>query len=197
ATRAARRLLPSAPNAFHTSADDRDTPALSYRRRQVPEALRVAAEHGVALVRRTLFQILDDGRHRRLVVAGDKAHGPVGSNHQTLRAKAVERDVEVRAKVGGRPAPPVRFGDQAGGLRAYVRMRGERAQIARPRVDGAAANVRLRGVIEDEALPPQPRRQLGRGVQMATIYEDVVGEIELFEQRQPGDERGPHEKALV
>ena len=32
---------------------------------------------------------------------------------------------------------------------------------------------------------------------MATIYEDVVGEIELFEQRQPGDERGPHEKALV
>src|SRR5438067_4843807 len=43
-----------------------------------------------------------------------------------------------------RPAPPVRFGDQAGELRAYVRMRGERAQIARPRVDGAAANVRLR-----------------------------------------------------
>jgi len=52
-------------------------------------------------------------------------------------------------------------------------------------------------VIQHEALPRQPRRKLRRGRQMATIYEDVVREVELFEERQSLDERPPQQEAIV
>ena len=76
-------------------------------------------------------------------------------------------------------------------------MRRERAQIARPPVDRAPADVRLRQMIQHEALPREPRRELAGNAQMATIYEDVVREVELFEARKAGDERRAHEKAVV
>src|SRR3954453_11565126 len=50
-----------------------------------PESLRVSAEHGVLLVRRTGCNVLDDGVQRPPVVCGDETHRPVRTNHQAIR----------------------------------------------------------------------------------------------------------------
>src|SRR5207245_2736829 len=107
-------------------------------------------------------------------------------NHQALRAEAVERDVEIRLQRSRRPLSPIGLGDEPGHLGPDVRPRRERPQVARPRLDRAGANIRLPEVIEDEALRRKAIRELRRDLQMSTIYKDVVGEAELFEQREAG-----------
>src|SRR5262245_50435868 len=63
---------------------------------EIPEALRVAAQDGVAFVSRELRNELDDNRHRCLVAGCERAHWPVGPNHQPIRPEALERDIKVR-----------------------------------------------------------------------------------------------------
>src|SRR5207245_11587489 len=103
----------------------------------------------------------------------------------------------VRPKRRRRPAGPVRLGAMARDLRPDARPSRQPPYIPRPRVDRAGADVRLPEVIEDEALARKAIRELRRDRQMPTIYKDVVGEAELFEQREAGAKRGTEHESIV
>ena len=78
-----------------------------------------------------------------------------------MRAEALERDIEIGPNLIGGPSRPVRFGDEP---RQLAEHRGHFASSPNPFFPFpliAAANVRLREMIQHEALARKLRHQLG------------------------------------
>ena len=61
----------------------------------------------------------------------------------------------------------------------------------------AAPDIRLRQVIEHEALPAEPRDELGRGGQVSRVNQEVVGEAATLEQRDAATKSRPQHEAIV
>jgi hypothetical protein len=144
-----------------------------------------------------ILQIVGDQCVDPAILAGEGAHRPVGSGHETRRAKCIEHDVEVRADFCKCPATPVRFRHQSRELAPHVRMRRQRTEIALPFEDPSGANLWLGKVIEDEGLTLAPRDEFRGDRQVTRINQDVVGQTEFFELRDPTAEVIAQEKSIV
>ena len=72
-----------------------------------------------------------------------------------------------------------------------------RPQIARPGIDRAGADVRLRQMIQYERLAVELRHEIGRDREMPRVDQDVVRQAEVAESRDPAAEVGAKQEAIV
>ena len=95
------------------------------------------------------------------------------------------------------PSIPIRLGHEPRQFAEHVRKFREPSQSALPVADLSRSNLRLRQVIEDEPIPVETGRRLCRRIEVLRINQDVVGEVEIAEQRNAPAERRPEHEPIV
>ena len=105
-------------------------------------------------------------RVRRLpdpgVAAAEHRDGPVAAGQQAVRAERLERDLEGRPQLLGRPVGRVDGGVEAGQLGYHVRAGGRGPQEPGPAVERLAPERRLGQVVDHDGDVRRPRRPAWR-----------------------------------
>src|SRR5580698_9041227 len=81
---------------------------------------------------RELLDVIQHDLHHRLVRARERAHRPVGTDHETAPAKGRVGDVQVTVEVFGDPLIPFGLRYHGGELAGNVGVLGELVQILLP-----------------------------------------------------------------
>ena len=124
----------------------------TFRRFQLIEFRRVAAEDSVLDVRREILNVVFDDLEHLLITGGEQAHRPIGAEHQALRAKRTEYYIQVRPKVFFLPILPVGFGDEAGKFAIDVGLCGDVLHEDSPARAAAGFDFGFGDVVDDEFL---------------------------------------------
>ena len=119
-------------------------PAHHMLRSELPETLRVPPGDGVPYLGSKPRKIISDDIHGALVRCGSQADGPVRADHQTIRAKGFERNIEVWSDLLRTPPVPVCFGNEAREFAKYILEFGQPPDPTRPRLDFSHLDGRLR-----------------------------------------------------
>ncbi len=191
------------PHAGRTRAIARATTRLAAHlfiqvlQQATPEASGISAHHRVALGSRPAVQIVG----RRATSFARSRRPPCTPASPIPRAADARRNNRTphpdTDEICRRPSRPVRFGHQARHLAPHIPGLCELADVPLPFPNLARADLRLRQMIEDEPLAREPRHELDGSRQMPRINKDVVGEVEILEQRDAPAERRPQQKAIV
>lgn len=131
------------------------------------------------------------------VGAREKADGPIGAEHEAVRAKGLERDVEIRSEMLRLPKFPIGFRDEAGEFAKDVLILRERFDLRGPGFEALGFYFRLGEMVEDEALAGKAGSEFDGGGELAGIDEDVKGEAKLMEKGDAAKKIGAKEKAIV
>ena len=99
-------------------------------------------------------------------------HRPVAAGHHAFRAEGLKRNIEVGVFIcSGVHSPGASLGDHAGDLAEHMRTTCQRPQVRAPRFHFAAANARLRQMIEPRrpAADDDPQSGIASGTWRSRI----------------------------
>ncbi len=114
-----------------------------------------------------------------------------------LGPERAQYDIGVRARKPLAGAPACCLGHQPGQLAHGVRLRGERPDRGRPRLDGAARDRRFPGVIENERQTGHSRCSVGGRRDLMRPHDQVVAQASRGDRPQSADDVSPAQPVRV
>src|SRR6266404_22727 len=183
---ASQTVTPAWTNASTMAAPIPEAPpvtrAVLFSRLNTINPFRIGVKELLPILLFRQRELCPDRLKPAMIIGRQGHYGPIASEHQPSRAKALRGVVQIRREVSRPPSAPVGLSREPGNFGHHIGQYGEGFQIIRPRLKHLVAYVRFAKVVEGESDFRHSARQFGRYGQLLVPQTQIERETELSQQ---------------